>query len=271
MFLGLGENVSDGPGFAYGVSIDQSPENGVVWITMVDTGNIDVWGVTGPDGTKSTRGDFGAGTTITLRSNERVISYLNDPESNITLLTTSGTKTVENVSELPTEYQKAPDGLINADTSGYDNASVATVACLFDDHRGIKMGGRQIPANVSIPCNTPVLAQNDSVAVGTSVKPTSGPNAGKTLTSPITLKSGGEYNAIGAIDDEEVSITFTVQELRERDESNGDNYRTASDGHVAGRLEVAGAANLVSAGGEPAQEPRGGYVRNGKGYRKGAI
>jgi len=72
---------------------------------------------------------------------------------------------------------------------------VATAACLVR-HGGVKIGGRQVPGNVTLPCNTPVLAQNDSVTVGTSVKPTSGPNAGKTLTSPVTLRKG-EYKVIG--------------------------------------------------------------------------
>jgi len=199
-----------------GVTVDQNP--GIAQITIIDPGNIDSLGLVGPGGTESTTGSdrdfFRGGLIVTLRSNDEVIGYLNDPGNNITVLTESGTKTVKNVGELPSEYQMAPDGLINpdADIGNYANASVATVACLFD-HGGVGFGGRRIPANVSIPCNTPVLGQNDSVKVGTSVKPTSGQNAGKTLTSPITLRNG-EYTLVGTtVDGEEhVVQSFVVDD-----------------------------------------------------------
>ena len=199
-----------------GVNIDQNP--GVVEITMVnfDSGsNLDSVGVVGPNGTRSTTmRSFGDRTTITLRSNEGVISYLNDPGNNITVLTTAGMKTVENVAELPFEYRKAPAGFVDpdADIGNYDNASVATVACLYNSTASFELGGRRVPANVSIPCNTPVLAQNDSVMVGTSMKPSSGTNADKVLTSPITLRSG-EYHLIGTVDgNENVVQSFEVTE-----------------------------------------------------------
>jgi len=185
-------------------------DTGAVHIEMINRdsdSNLDSAGLVGPNGTRSTMVDFEDGTTIRLRSNKRIISYLNSPENNITVLTTSGTKTVENVSELPSEYQKAPDGLINPDANigSYTSASVATVACLYNSTDSFELGGRRVPGNVSIPCNTPVLAQDDSVTVGTSVKPTSGPNAGKTLTSPVTLRSG-EYQIIGAANGEETVL-----------------------------------------------------------------
>jgi len=207
-----------GPTAGAGVSIDQNP-GAAAYITMVRPFNLDSWGLVGPDGTRSTMALFKAGTKITLRSNDEVISYLNAPENNITVLTMSGTKTVENVGELPSKYQKAPDGLIDpdADIGNYANASVATVACLVD-HPGVKIGERQVPANVTLPCNTPVLAQNDSVTVGTSVKPTSGINAGKTLVSPITYRAPRsyreevEYTVIGTVDGTEgVIMDFTTE------------------------------------------------------------
>jgi hypothetical protein len=184
-----------------------SDSTGMVQITVINSGNLESVSLVGPDGTRSTKMEVAVGTRLTLRSNERVISYLNDPKNNITVLTTSGTKTVESVSELPSEYQKAPDGLINADANigNYANASVATVACLYNTTDSFELGGRRVSAEVSLPCNTPVLAQNDSVTPGTNVKPTSGPNAGKTLTSPVTLRSG-EYDIIGAANGEETVL-----------------------------------------------------------------
>jgi len=68
-----------GGGGSAGVSINQNP--GVVEITIIDARNLNSMGIVGPDRTRSTMADFEAGTTITLRSNERVISYLNDPEN----------------------------------------------------------------------------------------------------------------------------------------------------------------------------------------------
>jgi hypothetical protein len=198
-----------GPG-SVGVTIDQNAGDAAK-ITMVDPGNLDSWGLVGPDGTRSTMADFGAGARFTLRSNDEVIRYLNSPENNITVFTTSGTKAVENVGELPSEYQRAPEGLIDpdADIGNYANASVATVACLITHHYDAKVGERQVPANVTLPCNTPVLAQNDSVNVGTSVKPTSGPNAGKTLVSPIIYREDEEYSVIGTVDGEERVLDWT--------------------------------------------------------------
>jgi len=211
MLLSVSES---GEGLA-GVAIDQNP--GVVEITMVDNGNLDSWGLVGPDGTRSTMAPFEVGTTIRLRSNEKVISYLNSPENNITVLTTSGTKTVENVGELPSEYQKAPDGLIDpdADIGNYDNASVATAACLVT-HDGVKVGEKSVPANVTLPCSTPVLAQEDSVTPGTSVESTSGSSAGKTLTSPITYSEEDEYSVVGTEDgSEKVVSSFTIEDFGE--------------------------------------------------------
>jgi len=197
----------------YGAELNVTDDTGVVQITIVDSGDFDSIGLIDPDGTRSTMGDFEPGTTITLRSNNEIISYLNSPENNITVLTASGIKTVENVGELPSEYQNAPDGLVNwADTDDYANASVATVACLYNSPAAFEFGERRVPANVSVPCNTPVLAQNDSVTVDTSVEHTSGLNAGKTLTSPITLRDG-EYSVFGTVDGEEwVVQTFLIED-----------------------------------------------------------
>lgn len=221
-FIKMSNDRADIDSYHAGVSINQNP--GVVEITIIDASNLNSMGIVGPDRTRSTMADFEPGTVFRLRSNEKVISYLNSPENNITVLTTSGTKTVESVSELPSEYQRAPHGFINpdADIGNYANASVATVACLYDSATEFELGGRRVPAEASVPCNTPVLAQDDSVTVGTSVKPTSGPNAGKTLTSPITLRNG-EYSFVGTIEgSENVIQTFTIADevLREQDESN---------------------------------------------------
>jgi hypothetical protein len=106
---------------------------------------------------------------------------------------------VNSVSELPSEYQTAPEGFVDpdADIGNYANASVATVACLYRSYP-FELDARKIPAGVSIPCSTPILAQNDieDKYLGTYVKPSSGPNKGKTLTSPIILKEG-EYQIVG--------------------------------------------------------------------------
>lgn len=201
-------------------------DTGVVQIEIVDTGDYDSIGLVDPDGMRSTMGNFEPGTTITLRSNDEVINYLNSPENNITVLTMSGTKTVGSVSELPSEYQKAPDGLINPETDigNYSNASVATVACLYDSADTSEFGKKRVPANVSVPCNTPVLAQNDSVTPGGSVEPIR-PSVVDTLTSPITYRQD-DYSVIGTVDSSEnviQSFEITDEVLREQDEGNETN------------------------------------------------
>lgn len=187
--------------------LEVSDSTGMVQITVINNGTVDSVGLVGPDETESTMMGVDVGTRFTLRSNESVISYLNDPKNNITVLTTSGTNNVESVGELPSEYQKAPDGLIDPDVNigSYTNASVATVACLYNSTDSFELGGRHVPAKASVPCNTPVLAQNDSVTPSTSVEPTSGPNDGKTLTPPVTLRSG-EYRIIGTVDGEQAVL-----------------------------------------------------------------
>ena len=196
-----------------GISVHQ--DSGTVDITVVYVGNrVDSMEIIDPNGTRSTETrtttpnlvpektiPLQSGTRITLRSNEEVINFLNDPENNIAVPTASGTKTVESVGELPSEYQRAPDGFIDpeADIGNYDNASVATVACLYTVP-SFELGERSIPAGTSIPCSTPMLAQNDieDDYLGTHMKPSSGSNGKKTLTSPVTLKKG-EYQLIGTI------------------------------------------------------------------------
>jgi len=262
-----------GPTTGVGVSIDQDA-GATAKITMVDTGNLDSWGLVGPDGTRSTMALFEAGTRFRLRSNDEVISYLNSPENNITVLTTSGTRSVENVGELPSEYQKAPEGLINPDANigNYDNASVATVACLVS-HDGVKIGDERVPANVTLPCNTPVLAQNDSVTVGTSVKPTSEPSAGKTLVSPIIYREDEEYTVIGTVDGEEGVIqTFTTEKevSPEQDKRNEDDHRTASYRRGSGYLKVAGTSSLTPAVQEPTRGQRKSRGRTSK-KRRGRM
>jgi hypothetical protein len=209
-----------------GTSLNIDQGSGVVKIEIFDLvsdSNLESVKLVGPDGTKSIMmGGFDNGK-FTLRSNEEVISYLNNPENNITVPTISGTKTVESVGELPFEYQEAPEGFINpkADIGNYDNASIATIACLYKSSDGFELSGQQVPAGISIPCNTPVLAQSITedytVKLGTSVKPSSGPNEGKILVSPVTLKRG-EYQFIGQIDGQETviqSFEFTNRTLRE--------------------------------------------------------
>jgi hypothetical protein len=141
---------------------------------------------------------------------------------------------VESVDELPFEYQEAPAGFVDPDAyiDNYDNASVATVACLYESANDFELGGRRIPAGVSmpeygadsvriptgvsIPCNTPILAQkiDDDATLGTHVKPISGPNEGKTLVSPVTVKKG-EYRLIGTIDGQETVIqSFKVTDAQ---------------------------------------------------------
>lgn len=205
-----------------GTSVDMDP--GVVQVKLHIVGNLDSMELVGPNGTRSIRvGDIRPKSSFTLRSNEEVISYLNSPENNITVPTISSSKTVESVGELPSEYQKAPDGFIDpeADIGNYDNASVATVACLFKQDTEYEIGDRHVPADVSIPCNTPILAQNvtedNNVTLGTSVKPGSGPNRGMVLTSPITLREG-EYQLIGIIKGQRTvvqGVEVTNRTLRE--------------------------------------------------------
>jgi hypothetical protein len=203
-----------------GVDVDKKP--GMIEITVVTTGNVDSVLLAGPNGTRSTRMDsLDSGGRFTLRSNEEVINFLNSPENNITVPTYLGAKTVENFSELPIEYQKAPEGFINpdADIGNYDNASVATVACLHTSVEGFELGGEHIPAGSPIPCSTPFLAQkiDDRWTLGTYTKPTSGPNKDETLVSPVTLKKG-EYQIIGTIDGQETviqSLEVTDRTLRE--------------------------------------------------------
>jgi len=207
----------------YGAELNVTDDTGVVQITIVDSGDFDSIGLIDPDGTRSTMGDFEPGTTITLRSNDEIISYLNSPENNITVLTASGIKTVENVGELPSEYQNVPDGLVNwADTDNYANASVATVACIYNSPAASEFGERRVPANVSVPCSTPVLAQDDSVTPSTSTESTSGHGAGKTNASPITYRDG-EYTVFGTVDGDEniiQSFEITDEVLREQDKTN---------------------------------------------------
>jgi hypothetical protein len=214
-------------GHTYGVSIDQKP--GMVEFTIVTVGNLDEAEIAGPEGKRSIETrirsingtqetiSLQSGTRITLRSNEEVISYLNN--TNITVPTASGIKTVENASELPREYQKAPEGFIDpdADIGNYDNASIATVACLYRTG-DFELGERNISAGVSIPCSTPILGQNDIEEdyLGTHVKPSSGPNKDKNLVSPVTLKKG-EYQLIGTIDGQKT----VVQSVRVGDEIVG--------------------------------------------------
>jgi hypothetical protein len=215
-------------GHTYGVSIDEKP--GMVEFTIVSVGNPDgAAEIAGPEGKRSTetrtRSINGtqeaillqSGTRITLRSNEEVIDFLNN--TNITVPTSSGIKTVENVSELPSEYQKAPEGFIDpdADIGNYDNASIATVACLYRTG-DFELGERNISAGVSIPCSTPILGQNDIEEdyLGTHVKPSSGSNKDKNLVSPVTLKKG-EYQLIGTIDGQKT----VVQSVRVGDEIVG--------------------------------------------------
>jgi len=203
-------------GNTVGVDIDEKP--GMVKSTIVSVGNLDGAKIVGPEGKRSTETrtlslngtqetiSLQSGTRITLRSNEEVISYLNN--TNITVPTSSGTKVVENVSELPAEYQKAPDGFVepDADIRGYDNASVATIACLYTVPE-FEIGGRRTPTGASIPCSTPILAQNDIEEdyLGTHVEPSSGPNKGKTLVSPVTYRNG-EFQLVGTMDGHEIVI-----------------------------------------------------------------
>jgi hypothetical protein len=199
-------HVSQSPG----VNIDQEP--GMVEFTIVAVGRLEGAKIAGPDGTRSTETrnapeesiPLQSGTRITLRSNEEVISYLNN--TNITVPTTSGIKTVNSVDELPSEYQRASDGFIDpdADIGNYDNASVATVACLYTVPE-FEIGDRNIPAGASIPCSTPILGQNDIEEdyLGAHVKPSSGTNKGKILVSPVILREGEHY-FVGTIEGHEV-------------------------------------------------------------------
>jgi len=205
-----------------GTGVNMNP--GVVQVTLYNVGNLDSMELVGPNGTRSVRvSDIRPDSSFTLRSNEEVINYLDNPENNITVPTISGTKTVESVGELPSEYQKVPAGFVdsNASIGNYDNASVATVACLFKQSAEYEIGGRHIPADVSIPCNTPVLAQNitedSNVTLGTHVKPSSGPDEGKILTSPVTLRKG-EYHLAGIINGQKT----VVQEIIVDEETEGE-------------------------------------------------
>lgn len=190
---------------------DTTQNRGEVYITINNVARLDAVELVGLGGTRSMtmRGNsIHSGIKFELRSNEEVINYLNS--ANITVPTSSGTKTVENVSDLPSEYQKTPDGFVNpdADIGNYDNASVATVACLYI-HGGFETSGKHIPANVSIPCNTPVLTQTDSFQLGTSTE-----RNGNKVTTPIILKEG-EYRLIGTnreSDEETVILSVHVDE-----------------------------------------------------------
>jgi hypothetical protein len=203
-----------------GVSISQS--TGELSITILPNDFLDSVKLVGPNGTRSTAMDsLSYGDRFTLRSNEEVINFLNNPKNNITVPTISGTKTVESVDELPFEYQEAPAGFVDPDAyiDNYDNASVATVACLHTSVEGFELGGEHIPAGSPIPCSTPFLAQkiDDRWTLGTYTKPTSGPNKDETLVSPVTLKKG-EYQIIGTIDGQETviqSLEVTDRTLRE--------------------------------------------------------
>ena len=216
-----------------GISVSQ--EAGMVDITVVSLGSLDSVRVVGPNGTRSTMVKrvseasvpLRSGTRITLRSNEEVLNYLD--ENDITVPTTSGTKTVESVNDLPSEYQKAPDGLIDpdADIGNYDNASVATVACLYTAFPSFELGERKIPSETSIPCNTPILAQDDIEEdyLGTHVKPILEPN--KALTSPIILRDG-EHQLIGTVDGQE-EVVQAVEVPDEQDEENDDTREEMDD------------------------------------------
>jgi len=214
-----------------GVTVDQS--SGMVEITVVDVGNLDsaliagADGLTGHNGTRSTvMRSISPGDRFTLRSNDEVISYLNNPENNITVPTIAGTETVENVGELPFEYREAPAAFVNpeANISNYDNASVATVACLYESADDFELGGRQIPAGSPIPCSTPFLAQRieDEATLSTHVKPSSGPDEGKTLVSPVTLNEG-EYQLVGIIEGQRTlvqSVKVTGEVLQKNNSSS---------------------------------------------------
>jgi hypothetical protein len=215
---------SDVDPYYYDIEVDQEP--GMVDITVVNVGNLDSMGIIGSNGTKSTQIEISEGDRFTLRSNEEVINHLKN--CGITVLTSSGTKTVENAGELPSEYREAPAGFVNpeANISNYDNASIATVACLYESANEFELGGRHIPAGVSIPCNTPILAQeiDDKEVLGTHMKPTSGPNKNETLVSPVTLKEG-EYHLIGIIEGQKK----LVQSVRVTDAQRKNN-NTVTEG-----------------------------------------
>jgi hypothetical protein len=189
-----GENVSADSPFHW-VGGTDSQETGEVGITLVDTADLESIQLVGPDGTQSTvmSGGIQPGTKITVRGNSTVYSYLEN--NSVTVPAEGGGYTIIKAPEEVTSTQLS---LQRADLSGTDyTLRTAYLACLYEPHEGFELGGEPVPANVSVPCHSPVLAQADSVQPGTSTGQDS-----DTITTPILLKEG-EYRLLGTIGDEE--------------------------------------------------------------------
>jgi len=175
-----------------GVTTSQSP--GEIEISTVDPGNIDSLQLVGPDGTRSAvlSSGFQPGARVTIRSNATVHSYLEGNEVKIPA-DVGGFMTVATPKDVTTTQLSLQEA--NLSDTDY-TPRTAYLSCLYEPE-GLELNGESVPSNVSIPCHTPVLAQNNGVQPGTSVE-----QDGNTVTMPVLLK-GGEYYLIGTVNGNE--------------------------------------------------------------------
>jgi hypothetical protein len=186
----VGEEVTDG--HSYGITTSWG--SGEAGMTVVEPGNLDSMQLIAPSGTQSTVMSRGiqSGMRITVRSNSTVYSYLENNSVKIPA-EEGGFTTIEEPDDLTSTNLLLQRG--NLSDTDYTRRS-AYLACLYENG-GFSIDGQNIPSNVSVPCHTPVLAQNDSVQPGTSTE-----IAGDIITTPILLEEG-EYRLFGTIGDEE--------------------------------------------------------------------
>ena len=207
--LGLGDNVQETP--SAGTNVEQ--DTGEVSATIVTPGNVDSLQLTAPGGTQSAVLSNGleAGASLTLRSNGTIVSDILTDEDGITVITSSGTATINATNgaggSVPGDITSQVPPLRQIENGQSYNSTTVGLACLYD-HSGFEVGGTNVPPSVSIPCHAPTLGTLDAVTQGSTVaNPTaSGPDE---LAIPITL-TDGEYQLLGIVGGDE-GVVQSVQ------------------------------------------------------------
>jgi hypothetical protein len=140
-----------------------------------------------------------AGAKLTVRSNATVYTFVDN--NNVSILD-AGTESPVYLNSPNEINTKAPTNLVLQDVDAAGPAAseyteeAAYLACLYN-HGGFEVGGTQIPASLSIPCHSPVLAQDDTVSAGTTTSPG--------VTVPILLEEG-TYRLLGRLNGNEAVI-----------------------------------------------------------------
>jgi len=225
--LGLGENV-DGTATA-GLSIEQVPGESVT-ITIVDTGNFDRAGVSGPDGANSGFGStndlFAAGAQVRIaedaifdRNPKVVNSSVVDLSKDIALVEVEGTT------------QQIEDGILqNPAEECYISHSADIVSGVFVNQAGIGCSGLVLQAYGAAAASSPGtffeaetaynlehdsglhFGDGDVTNADSVSNPDSAPfpavvdesDAGSVrVGSPIEYIAGAEYQIVGEIDSED--------------------------------------------------------------------